>query len=622
MKQFVYAVIFSLTFAPVLPSLEAHADSRLERKEDRIREKIKDNKKEIAELRKQITQVSRDLARCRAEVEKLRRRGGTTPKRAPKSEASGDWGDVKDGKGKDEFEWGKTPVEEDDSNNNDDEVSNKEAYCDSLQSRLDELKQEEQNYKEGIDQYERDIDDLYDRPDPRPDDECISGNCPGKKASPNTGKSGWEVFADVLKAATPLGLGGMNTWLGYKGMKMSQQDYQLYANSMIAQGLPIQPNSNAYGGILGSVTGANAMLSMFMNGWGAGAGNMYGGPFMGGGIGIGGMFPGMGMGMPYGMGGYAPSFMAGSAFVSGFAAGGGYMPYGMGGGFAPYGMGMGGYAPSFMAGSAFVNGFAAGGGYMPYGMGGGFAPYGMGGGFAIGGGFSPYGMGGGYMPYGMGGGYAPYAMGMGGVGMAPMSIGMGQSFNGFVPYNMGGAYNGGFAPYSMGVGGGYAPYSMGMGGYAPSFMAGSAFVSGFAAGGGYAPYGQSFVPGAGFGPMYGMNPSCYGGMCSYNPYMAGINGQYNAGGLPNFYMNQQQQLSAQMRAYQQQNLLGQDAAVAQQAMQEAQARYQYVTGQMSGSYYTGGNVSYGGAGYSTPYYGQGYYGGNNTTIPPLTGSRM
>jgi hypothetical protein len=123
--------------------------------------------------------------------------------------------------------------------------------------------------------------------------------------------------------------------------------------------------------------------------------------------------------------------------------------------------------------------------------------------------------------------------------------------------------------------------------------------------------------------MYGMNPSCYGGMCNYNPYMGGINSQYNAGGLPNFYMNQQQQLSAQMRAYQQQGLLGQDAAVAQQAMQEAQARYQYVTGQMSGSYYTGGNVSYGGAGYSMPPYSQGYYGGgNNTQVPALTGSRL
>jgi hypothetical protein len=645
MKSFVYAVVFSLAFAPMLPSLEAHAnsDSRLERKEDRIREKIKDNKKEIAELRKQIAQVSRDLARCRADVEKLRRRGGGTMKPAPKSEDTGDWGDVKDGKDdKDKFEWGKTPIEED--NGNDDEVANKQAYCDELQTRLDDLKQEERNYKDGIDQYEQDIDDLYSRPDPRPDDECISGNCSGRRVAPNTGKGGWEVFADVLKAATPLGIAGMNTWLGYKGMKMSQNDpnYQLYANGMLANGLPIQPpGGNGFGGIIGSVTGANSMLSMFMNGWGSGGGNMYGGPYMGGGMGMGGgYYPGMGMGggySPYGMYGMG-SFAAGSAFVSGFAAGGGYSPYGMGmgGGFAPYGMGMGG-------------GFAIGGG------------------FAMGGSYSPYGM------YGMGGSYSPYSMGMGGgVGMAPMSIGMGQSFNGFVPYNMGGAYSGGFAPYSMGAGGGYAPYSMGMGSYSmgmgsyspysggymaypagsASYVAGSAFVSGFAAGGGYAPYGQSFVGGSGFGPvpgtypgypggymggypggnagsfpyanpMYGVNPSCYGGMCSYNPYMSSINGQYNAGGLPNFYMNQQQQLSAQMRAYQQQGLLGQDALVAQQAMQEAQARYQYVTGQMSGSYYTGGTVGYGGAGYTTPYYTAGYNTGlNNTSVPTLTGTRQ
>lgn len=633
MKQFVYAVVFSLTFAPALPSLEAHAsDSRLERKEDRLRDKIKDNQKEITELRKQISQVAIDLARCRAEVQKLRGRGGYI-KPAPKTEDTGEWGDTKGGKGnKDKFEWGGKGSGEDDDEKGNDELANKEAYCESLQARLDGLKQEERNYKEGIDQYKDDIDKLYER---ESREDCV--DCAAKKAAPNTGKSGWEVFADVLKAATPLGLGGMNTWLGYKGMKMGQQDYQLYANSMMAQGLPIQPNSNSYGGILGSVTGANAMLSMFMNGWGSGAGNMFGGPFMGGGINLGmggGFYPGMGMGM-YGMGG---GFAIGNAFVSGFAAGGGFSPYGMGGfsmgmGYAPYGMGGG-----FAIGNAFVGGFAAGGGFAPYGMGGGFAPYGMGMGYApygMAAGMTPMGMG--YAPYGMGGsfnmgmGYSPYGMG---AGMAPMGMGMGQSFNGFVPYNMGGAYAGSFAPYSMGMGGGYAPYS---GGY----MA-------YAAG---APYGQSFVGGSGFGPvpgtypgypggypggfpggnpgafpyanpMYGMNPSCYGGMCSYNPYMSGINGQYNAGGLPNFYMNQQQQLSAQMRAYQQQNLLGQDAQVAQQAMQEAQARYQYVTGQMTGSNYSGGTIGYGGAGYTTPYYSAGYYGGNNTTVPALTGTRQ
>jgi len=83
-------------------------------------------------------------------------------------------------------------------------------------------------------------------------------------------------------------------------------------------------------------------------------------------------------------------------------------------------------------------------------------------------------------------------------------------------------------------------------------------------------------------------------------------------------------LQAQMRTLQQQSVTAQDAQVASQALGDAQTRYQQVLGQMSGSYYTGGQVGYGGAGYSPvvgfPGYGGGY--GYTTPTPTLNQSRQ
>ncbi len=125
-------------------------------------------------------------------------------------------------------------------------------------------------------------------------------------------------------------------------------------------------------------------------------------------------------------------------------------------------------------------------------------------------------------------------------------------------------------------------------------------------------------------PYYSGNPNCYGGLCNYNPYFSNMNNQYNAGGMNAFYQQQQQQLQAQIRMLQQQAILSQDAAVAGQALNDAQPRYMQVLGQMQGSYYTGGMPYYGGAGYTTPVLFPGSTGQQPMTLqqPPLNSSRL
>lgn len=211
-------------------------------------------------------------------------------------------------------------------------------------------------------------------------------------------------------------------------------------------------------------------------------------------------------------------------------------------------------------------------------MGGGFAPIGGGAGFVAGGGFAPYGA-----QFG-GGAFAPIGGGFAG---------------------MPGGY--------PGMPGGYPGMPGGMPGGYPGMPGGF-------------PYGQPGFPGQQYpyaNPMYGQNPSCYGGLCNYNPYMSTYNGQYNAGGMGAFYQHQQQQMQAQIRTLQQQALLSQDAQVASQALSEAQNRYTQVVSQMNGSYYPGGHIGYGGAGYTPAIPFPGVGGALPTTpTPPLTPGRL
>jgi hypothetical protein len=649
MKNTIYAVILSMVMSPTLSALNAHAESEKdERKRERLEEKIADKEAELGTVKRDATAAARDLAKANTDVAAAQARLEKFDSENP-----------------DGGEWGKgTPSDDAARRKLEDDLARKEARRDELQGRLDSLKDQEIALKDEIEKYEKQLDRIGERDD---EDDCVDGNCKGKKEAPNSGKSGWEVFADVLKAATPLGLGAMGLYGGIQGMKYASNDYRFYGNSMMSLGLPFSPPSNNYGGILGAAMGPAMVASMFMNGWGMGGG-MYGGPMMGGMYGGG--FPYMGgAGMMGGFGfmgggGFAMGGMGGGMFAPmgmgmspmGFVAGGGFaigggIAMGMGGGFAPYGMGMGGgFAPYGM-------------GMAPMGMGYGMAPYGMGmspmgfvagGGFAIGGGIA-MGMGGGFAPYGMGGGFAPYGMGMGGgfapygMGMSPMGMG-----GGFAPYGMGMspmvfvagggfaigggiAVGGGFAPYGMGMapmgmGGGFAPYGAPFGGGsfgAPMGMGGVGYGMPFPIGGpiGYPGGYPGGFPGIQYpyaNPYYSGNPNCYGGLCNYNPYFSNMNNQYNAGGMNAFYQNQQQQLQAQIRMLQQQAILSQDAAVAGQALNDAQARYQQVLGQMQGSYYTGGMPYYGGAGYTTPVLFPGSTGQQPMTLqqPPLNQKRL
>ena len=539
---------------------------------------------------------------------------------------------------------------------------------------------EESRLKDEIRRLEDRIERLSAKIEDCPDGNC--GRV--KVVAPNQGKSTLEGVADIIRAGTPLALGIGGGVLGYMGMKQSSSDYRYYAANQASLGLPVAAPNNNYGGILGAALGPSFAASLGMNGFGGGIGNLYGGGIGGIGLGGIGGIGGIGGGaFAIGQASVFSPIAAGGGFAP-FSMGMGGIPYAMGvGGYAPYSMGGGiaiggGVAGAFSPYAIGGGGFSLGmGGYAPYAMGaGGYAPYAMGGGgFAIGGGIAIGGV-----PYAAGiGGYAPYAMGGG--GYAPIAIGIGQAMVGsfapvggsFAPYGVGGgsfSYAAGYAPMSVGgipyAGGGYAPMAIGIGqALVGSFAPVGGSFSPYAAGVGIAPYGAPYAgggfsppivpgynsgipggyPGGGYpggypggfpqtgvypggvgiqnpyaNPMYGQNPSCMGGMCSYNPYMTTMNGQYNAGGMGNFYNYQAGQAAAQARMYQQQGIFQSDAQVASAGLQDAMGKYQSVMGQMQGSYYGGGQLSYGGAGYYSPYYGGNQiYGGTITGAPGSIG---
>lgn len=632
MKHIVYALVLSLVVAPALTPSAAFAsrDGEISRRE-RAKTKLERERKEIDG---EIKDYNRDLSAREKELKEVESR---------KPVAKGPKG-PQDPTYKNKLqEWER-------------ERDEARSARDEARDRVRDAKSSREEYEEKISDLDKEIDRISDLPERRNDD-CPDGNCRGRSGAPNQQtESAWSGFAKVLQAATPLGLGAMGLYGAVKGMNLQSSDYRYYNANNTLLGLPSAPPTG-YGGLMGSFLGPAMMSSMFMNGMGGGG--MFGGGLgLGGGLGFG-LGGGLGFGMPFSMGMGFP--IAGGMGIGSIFSPMGGMPMGMG--MYPMGMGM------------YPMGMAAGMGFMPMGMGGGMYPMGMaaGMGFAIGSAFTPMGMGMYPMGMGMGGypmgmaagmGFAPMGMGMGGypmaigigagIGMAPMGMGMypmGMGMGGYpmgmgmTPYAPMGGYG---YPVAIGIGGGGAyGVPFGGGGFSP-YMGGI----GFAAGGVYSPYptmpypgtGGGFpgmYPGGGFGypgvggipgspfgfpgvqspyanPFYGMNPNGYGGLQGYNPYLGGINNQFNSGGMNAFFQQQQQQAAAMMRQAQQQQILSQDAMTAGQALQEAQNRYSQIMSQMGGSYYMGGSVGYGGAGFTNPI----QFGTTGGGVPPLTGGRL
>ncbi|MGZ3651272.1 MAG: hypothetical protein ACXWSC_08850, partial [Bdellovibrionota bacterium] len=272
-------------------------------------------------------------------------------------------------------------------------TDSKKTDCVELQDQYEQAKQETKAAKRKLDRAQE-LAENADNPDkkgPPGSGDCVECN---KAKDKYKGKSGWESFADIIKAATPLGLGAMNLYGGVKAMNLESSDYQTYASSMSAAGLPFSQNTNGYGGIMGSMMGGNnmlSMLSMMNSGSGSMGGGMSGmGGGMSGSIGGFGMSSGMGgmsgMSGGYGMmggmsgmqGGFSGGIMGGSGMLGGFSGGmaglGGFgggtgMMGGMSGfgGMGGFGNGMSGYSGMGLYGNGMSGSSPYGGGFSPYG---------------------------------------------------------------------------------------------------------------------------------------------------------------------------------------------------------------------------------------------------------------
>lgn len=429
------------------------------------------------------------------------------------------------------------------------------SSCDDLKDQWKQAQQDTKSAKKKLDRAQ-DQAEQADKKGPPGSENCVECN---KEKEKYNSKSGWESFADVVKAATPLGLGAMNLYGGVKAMNLQSSDYQTYANSMSAAGLPFSQNTNGYGGILGSMVGSNNMLSM-----------------------LGMMNSGSGSATMGGMSGMSGTGMTG---MSGMSMG----SYGMMGGMT----GSGGMSGGMIGMSGIVGGYSG-----TTGMSGMLGMSGM---------------------SGMLGGFSGGLVGMSGITGSSGYAGAMTGYSGAMGYGnsmYGGlsGMNGGFSPY----GGGYGSSSGFYGGYAGNSGAAGYYPSGYGSymGGNNSGGVGSMYPASPYGfpgnaypyanAYSGMNGNGFGGLTSYNPWSSTYNSQLNAGGLPAFYSNQQSNYGGQLRMAQQNAVTSQDAQAAQQALYTAQTRYQQVLGNMSGSY-TGTNYPY-----SASYYGSGYgssYGG-------------
>jgi hypothetical protein len=260
-----YVTVVALILVSPLALAEGRKnDSAGSRRIERMEDRIEAQKKDLAEKKKELARLNKELAQRRIGKKSAAGKAGMPSPSAGTEREIGD--------------------------------------------EAEEVKSEIADLKEEIERNEEKLDRLEASAEKGPE-ACES--CQARRAAPNQGKSGWESFADVLKAATPLGLGGMNAWLGNQGLKAQSSDYQLYNSTNTALGLPSQAPAG-YGNLLANFSGNNGMLAMASMGGNSGFGmNMF--------------MPGMygssyGYGMPsYGLG-YSPTSYAysgvGGAYMS------------------------------------------------------------------------------------------------------------------------------------------------------------------------------------------------------------------------------------------------------------------------------------------------------------------
>ncbi|MGZ3657322.1 MAG: hypothetical protein ACXVCS_17335, partial [Bdellovibrionota bacterium] len=351
MKTLVFSLITAMIFTgPMAPA--AFADKR-----DTLNDELHDAKKALADATKEYNKCKASSGQGTAEVSSCEALITTFESRHPQDHNKWTPGDFEE----------YSRVEEDCKSKRNSR-NTYAANCDSYKSEMDEAKANIKDINKKLEH----LDEVDARKD---NDDCPECN---KEKDKYHGKSGWESFADIIKAATPLGLGAMGLYGGIKAMDLQSNDYNNYASMMNANGLPFAPPSaNGYGGVLGAAMGPAFLASMMMNGNGMGGCCMNGGLGLGGGFGLGG---GIGLGGGLGMmgGGYPGMGMMGG-IAGGFAGGmvgGGYPGMGMYGGMMPMGIYGGGMYGGGLAG-AIVGGIAGaivGGGYPGMGMYGGMMP--------------------------------------------------------------------------------------------------------------------------------------------------------------------------------------------------------------------------------------------------------
>ncbi|MGZ3711729.1 MAG: hypothetical protein ACXVBE_08235, partial [Bdellovibrionota bacterium] len=236
MKRIIYALILSLVMAPAIAPTAAYADreSAIARKERQKRELEKEKK----ELASDAKEAAKDLSQAEKDLKEIE---------ASKPKAEGPKGHY-------------TPKYKDELRDWEKKYGDAKEQRDAAKSRLKEAKDTREDYDDKIGDIDEQIGRLENTPEKKSDD-CPDGNCPGKKGAPNQPQqSNWDGFANVLKAATPLGLGAMGLYGAVKTMNTQSSDYRYYNANNTALGLPSSP-PQGYGGLIGAALGPAALSS-------------------------------------------------------------------------------------------------------------------------------------------------------------------------------------------------------------------------------------------------------------------------------------------------------------------------------------------------------------------------
>lgn len=326
-------LICTLLLASPLAHADEASDRLKERRTERLETQISELKKEQQAQKRSAAAASRELLKATQRHEKARRALEEYESTKSPDEASPEYLKKKN------------------------ELANAASALEQLKTDLATSKEEDLRIRSEVESLEDKIDRLARAPKkdeekklPEPGKDCPT--CGNKPGAPNQAKSGWETFADVIKAATPLGLGAMNTYGGVQAMKTQSSDYRYYNDSNTALGLPSSPPTG-YSGILGSMMGSNSSLSSFaMMGGSNSSFGMQGQMSFGGMGGMGQMgqmnFGGMGsMNFgSYGMGGMGQMGQIGQMNFGGMGGMNSYNPYAQGYGYNGYSNNNYGYAGS------------------------------------------------------------------------------------------------------------------------------------------------------------------------------------------------------------------------------------------------------------------------------------